>query len=177
MILFVVRLKHRRKRGSAVHYKTLLMLILEASECRKTKNIRSMFLSNQSKSFNSIVLQLKEQNISHIGWISISAQFLVQFFKLCVSFLEQMLSWSNQLHVWKKPRALYIIQLDGGPGWVESGSGSSRISSKTPADAIYRNISTSWEIIVFIFSPRFRRDDSTLISVVWGYSQQPVSLQ
>lgn len=55
----------------------------------------------------------------------------------------------RQQHVWKEPRALYIIQLDHSPRWAESGS--CRISSETPAVAIYKNISTSMGIIVSVF--------------------------
>lgn len=76
--------------------------------------------------------------------------------------------------MWKEPRALYIIQLDRGPGWA--GSGSCRISSETPAVAIYKNISTSWGIIVSVFRAKIeakRRVMSLPItSVVQGSSSR-----
>lgn len=116
-------------------------------------------------SLNCMELQLKEKiHHTYAGFCFWTVSCTI----LQAEYMEERtLSWSYQLHVWKEPRALLIIQLDESPGWA--GSGRCKISTKTPADAIYRDISTFlWKRIAFVFWPKFRGDDSPLISAENG---------
>lgn len=73
--------------------------------------------------------------------------------------------------MWKEPRALYIIQLDGGPGWAESGS--CRISSEDPCGCHlqeYFEIAGNNRVRFLAKIEGKKKDDGPLISAAQGSS-------